>query len=72
MQKKGGDDDGTAVAIPDGWVAVPGAVIVREKQEKKSNIRDETDERLETEEIHHLGPLTNEVSTLIPSFTFLL
>ena len=46
---------------PEGWVAIPGAVIVREKHEKKSNTRDEIDERLETEEVHHLGHLTNQV-----------
>lgn len=61
MQKKGGDEDGVVALPPEGWVAIPGAVIVREKHEKKSNTRDETNERLETEEVHHLGPITNEV-----------
>ena len=50
-----------ATIPPEGWVAIPGAVIVREKHEKKSNTRDEIDERLETEEVHHLGHLTNQV-----------
>lgn len=65
MQKKGGDD-GT-VAVPQGWAAVPGAVIVREKHEKKSNTRDEIDERLETEQVHHLGQITNEVIIFVES-----
>ena len=52
---------------PEGWVAIPGAVIVREKHEKKSNTRDEIDERLETEEVHHLGHLTHQVLTTIHS-----
>ena len=43
-------------------MAIPGAVIVREKNEKKSNTRDEIDERLETEQVHHLGHLTNQVN----------
>ncbi len=61
-QKTGGDGDGTVATLPpEGWVAIPGAVIVREKHEKKSNTRDEIDERLETEEVHHLGHLTNQV-----------
>lgn len=61
-QKTGGDEDGTVATYPpEGWVAIPGAVIVREKHEKKSNTRDEIDERLETEEVHHLGHLTNQV-----------
>jgi len=47
-------------------VAIPGAVIVREKHEKKSNTRDEIDERLETEEVHHLGHLTNQVPVCVP------
>ncbi|KAI9561408.1 hypothetical protein GHT06_012365 [Daphnia sinensis] len=60
-EKTGGDEDGTVATLPpEGWVAIPGAVIVREKHEKKSNTRDEIDERLETEEVHHLGHLTNQ------------
>lgn len=59
-QKTGGDQDGT-VAVPEGWVAIPGAVIVREKHEKKSNTRDEINERLETEEVQHLGHISHQV-----------
>ncbi|XP_046460622.1 mucin-5AC-like [Daphnia pulex] len=60
-EKTGGDGDGTVATLPpEGWVAIPGAVIVRETHEKKSNTRDEIDERLETEEVHHLGHLTNQ------------
>ncbi|XP_057372001.1 putative uncharacterized protein DDB_G0291608 [Daphnia carinata] len=60
-EKTGGDEDGTVAALaPEGWVAIPGAVIVREKHEKKSNTRDEIDERLETEQVHHLGHLTHQ------------
>lgn len=62
VKKTGGDEDGTVAALPpEGWVAIPGAVIVREKHEKKSNTRDEIDERLETEQVHHLGHLTHQV-----------
>lgn len=73
-QKTGGDEDGTVATLPpEGWVAIPGAVIVREKHEKKSNTRDEIDERLETEEVHHLGHLTNQVSyaALLPFRLFI-
>jgi ethanolamine ammonia-lyase small subunit len=77
-QHKGGDD-GKQLAVPEGWVAVPGAIIVREKHHKKYNTRDEIDERLETEEVHHLGNVTNQVHTFsfigpnslsAPSITF--
>ncbi len=65
FQKKGGDEN--ELALPEGWVAIPGATIVREKHQKKYNTRDEIDERLETEERHRLGDVTNEVSATIIS-----
>ena len=63
MKQHKGGDDGKQLAVPEGWVAVPGAIIVREKHHKKYNTRDEIDERLETEEVHHLGNVTNQVHT---------
>ena len=57
------------MAVPEGWAAAPGVVIVREKHEKKSNTRDEIDERLETEQVHHLGQITSQVSR---PFTFVV
>ena len=51
----------TALMPPEGWVAVPGATIIRERHENKSNTRDQTDERLETEQVHQLGNISNEV-----------
>lgn len=51
----------TALMAPEGWVAVPGATIIRERHENKSNTRDQTDERLETEQVHQLGNISHEV-----------
>lgn len=50
-------------------MAVPGAVIVRQKNEQISNIRDETDERLETEQVRHMGDISNQVNYLSVSIT---
>lgn len=53
-----GDDPPSA---DEGWVAVPGpGGMVREVKEKKVRSREEKEERQETEDIHHLGDITDE------------
>lgn len=57
-----GDD-----APGEGWVAVPNSIgLVKEVRENKIKSREETEERLEIEDVQHLGDITDEVST----FTF--
>ena len=51
--------------LPVNWVVVPGSVVVRDKTEKKTNIHDEKEERLETEETKHLKNFTNDVSCIL-------
>lgn len=45
------------------WVAVPGAGgLVKEVKERKVRSREEKEERLETEDIQHLGDISDDVS----------
>lgn len=49
----------------EGWVAVPNATgLVKEVRENKVKSREETEERLETEDVKHLGDITDEVCFL--------
>ena len=61
QQKVGGDGQENAVP-PEGWVALPGTKIVRETNHRKYNTRDQIDERLETEQVHQLGPISHQVT----------
>lgn len=55
-----GDD-----APEEGWVAVPNTSgLMKEVRENKVKSREETEELLETEDIQHLGDITDEVSFL--------
>jgi hypothetical protein len=45
------------------WVAIPGpGGLVKEVKERKVKSREEREERIETEDVQHLGDLTDEVS----------
>lgn len=57
-EKVGGDE--VDRPLPKGWVAIPGTIILKETNQKKYNTRDQIDERLETEQVHHLGRITHE------------
>ena len=69
FQKVGGDE--VDRPLPKGWVAIPGTIILKETNQKKYNTRDQIDERLETEQVHHLGRITHEVtfSSILISYT---
>lgn len=48
---------------PEGWVPVPNSVgLVKEVKENKEKSREETEELLETEDVQHLGDITDDVS----------
>lgn len=52
-----GDDE------PEGWVVVPNSAgLVKQIKENKVKSREETEERLETENVQHLGDITDDVS----------
>lgn len=56
-----GDDEPDA----EGWVAVTGSGgVVKEVKERTVKSREEKEERLETEDIQHLGDISDEVSTV--------
>lgn len=60
-----GDDeaDGGRVGLKEGWVAVPGqGGVVKEVKERTVKSREEKEERLETEDVQHLGDISDEVS----------
>lgn len=74
MRKLGDDDVDAPRALEDGdgklvpekskWVAVSNPEgVVREIKERKVVSREETEEVKETEDIQHLGDITDEVST---------
>lgn len=51
---------------PEGWVAVPNSVgLIKEVKENKVKSREETEELLETEDVQHLGDITDDVSTMM-------
>ncbi|KAG8285158.1 hypothetical protein J6590_086240 [Homalodisca vitripennis] len=61
-----GDDE------PDGegWVAVPGqGGVVKEVKERTVKSREEKEERLETEDVQHLGDISDEYRIAISSIT---
>lgn len=73
MRKLGDDEADGPKAIEDGdrkialdksnWIAVPNSDgVVREVKERKVVSREETEEVKETEDIQHLGDITDEVS----------
>ena len=54
------------------WVAIPGPDgLVKEVKERKVISREEREERTETEDVQHLGDITDEVSTA-PFVVFIL
>lgn len=56
-----GDDEPDA----EGWVAVTGSGgVVKEVKERTVKSREEKEERLETEDIQHLGDISDDVSTV--------
>lgn len=65
QHRQPGDDeaDGGGTGIKEGWVAVPGqGAVVKEIKERTVKSREEKEERLETEDIQHLGDISDEVS----------
>jgi len=65
-----GGEDGGQNPVPEGWLAAPGTKIVRETNHRKYNTRDQIDERLETEQVHHLGPISHKVRLIVSSVQF--
>lgn len=81
MRKLGDDDVDSPRAIEDGngkilsdrsnWIAVPNPDgVVREVKERKVISREETEEVKETEDVQHLGDITDEVSIVIQPFEY--
>lgn len=58
--QEGGADDPPG----EGWVQVPGAVVVSEKTEHIVNSHQVAENRREEEEVTHCGDVTNQVSVL--------
>lgn len=58
--------EGAGVGDREGWVAVPGHDgLVKEVKERTVKTREEKEERLETEDVQHLGDISDQVS--VPS-----
>lgn len=58
-----GDDEADGAKDRDGWVVAPAAGgLVKEVKEKTVKTREEKEERLETEDVQHLGDISDDVS----------
>lgn len=63
--------DTNAIAEKSNWVAVANPDgVVREVKERKVISREETEEVKETEDVQHLGDITDEVSHVITEYRY--